>query len=136
MARSNLLNQAGNLDDVRNSIRCNWQRIKPEEIKKAIRNEKANQNRKSLIALLDSSLRRKASEIRKIKQLQPGAEVMVEIQTGSQSEWVYAEITAQTAMGPNVKTFDGREFGPCAFECIQIRAWGTLRTQKGGAHES
>lgn len=58
-----LLNQLGNLDDIKNSIRCSWALLTVDDFKKALNNELKNQNRKSLIKLLEAKLKKKQKEV-------------------------------------------------------------------------
>jgi len=58
-----LLNQAGNVYDIRNSIKCGWSRISPQDLQDALDNECAEEKRNTVINFLKSSLKQKLKEV-------------------------------------------------------------------------
>lgn len=65
------INNAGNTEDVRNSIKCGFDKLKLKDFEAAIENEKQNQNRATVIRLLESAIRKKLDKARRsvFKQL-------------------------------------------------------------------
>lgn len=61
--RKYTLNRAGNLDDVKNSIKCGWDKVSVEALKAALKDEKKNQKRSLFIKLIESAIKRKEKEI-------------------------------------------------------------------------
>lgn len=60
--RKYTLNRAGNIDDVRNSIQCGWERITVADLEAALEDEQVRQARKSFIQLLQRAIKRKRKE--------------------------------------------------------------------------
>lgn len=60
--RKYTLNCAGNLQDVYNSIKCNWDRVTIADLEAALQHERKHQARKSFIQLIERSIKRKRKE--------------------------------------------------------------------------
>lgn len=65
MAKNYTLNNAGNIDDVRNSIQCGWEKITIETLQDALKDEQKHRKRSSFIALIERAIIRKQREAMK-----------------------------------------------------------------------
>lgn len=85
---ANLLNNRGNVNDIRTSIKNGWQNIAVSDLQASLVDEKANRNRTTVISLLESSIKLKTAErnVRKrgpVRAIKVGEEdgkpVMIEV---------------------------------------------------------
>lgn len=84
---ANLLNNRGNVQDIRNSIDSGWGSISEWDLKLALKDEQKNRNRSSVIKLLEVAIRKKKApaiypqpELKAIKvDEENGEPVMIEV---------------------------------------------------------
>lgn len=61
--RVDLLNNRGNIDDIRNSIRCGWKSVSLADLQASIEDELKTRKRSTVVKLLESSLNKKRKEV-------------------------------------------------------------------------
>jgi hypothetical protein len=114
------INNAGNLDDVRNSISCGWDRITVADLEAALADEKKSRKRSSFIKLIEASIKRKA------KDLKAGDKVVLLVETSKGKEWLPGTVTGFTSgevfenrRRINVLLDSGQNYYGCHSMCVK-----------------